>query len=212
MPIPDNQKLCAEIAHMGTVASGGGQTKNFANVYHFRRSAVVGVFDSTAIANEFINVMVPAITDCLNVDYTTTGVSVRCVNDALDPPITVADATPGNVAGERLPDYNSVMILMRTPARGRHYRGRKHYGPISEADSVDDVLTAGAVTLFTTLITTLNAGFTDANGNFWLQVVLSKTLSNMETNPTNIVIQDVTQYLLNKSLGTMRRRKIKTVR
>lgn len=212
MPIPDNQKLVAEISHLGTSAAGGGAVKNFANVYHFRRGAVVGVFDSTVIANEFIASMVPNICAALNVDYVTTGVTVRCLNDALDPPVTVADATAGAIAGERLPDYNAVMILMRSAARGRNYRGRKHYGPIAESDSQDDVLVAAAVTRFTTIMTTLGAGMTDANGNFWSQVVCSKTLSQLTVNPTNVVYQDVTQYLLNKSLGTMRRRKIATVR
>lgn len=212
MPIADNLKLIAEVTHKGNSAAGGGAVKNFANVYHFRRTAVVGLFSNTAIANAFIAAMVPNICAALNVDFTTTDITCRCVNDALDAPVSVANATAGAIAGERLPDYNAVTVIMRTAARGRNYRGRKHYGPISESDSQDDVLIAGAVTRFNTINTTLGAGMTDANGNFWIQCVLSRELSTLDVNPTNVITNDVTERLLNKSLGTMRRRKIATVR
>lgn len=212
MSIPLADMLVAEVTHTGVVSAGGGQAKNFANVYHFKRTTNVNPWDNTAIANEFIASILPAVCDCLNADFASTGVSARCVNDALDMPVTVADTTPGQVAGERLPDYNSVMLLLRTNKRGASYRGRKFYGPISEGDSIDDVLTAGAVTLFNTLQAAILAGFTDANGNTFLPVVYSRTLSQSSVNPTTIVTADVGQILLNKSLGTQRRRKIKTVR
>lgn len=212
MPIDPSLMRVAEVVHLGTVAAGGGSAKNFANVYHFIRSSTVNPWSNTNIANEFIASILPDVCAVLNADYATTAVTARCVNDALDAPVSVADTTPGGVAGERLPDYNAVMLLLRTALRGGSYRGRKFYGPISEADSQDDVLTAGAVTAFGTLITTLLAGMTDSDGNVWSLAVFSSTLSQSTVNPTTIVANVVTQILLNKSLGTMRRRKVKTVR
>lgn len=212
MPIPDAQKLVAEVQMLGNVASGGGGAKNFANVYHFRRTTNVNPYNNTSIANEFIAAILPAVCAAISDDYVTTGVSARCVNDAEDLPVTVADVTPGAIAGQRLPDYNATMLLLRTNLRGRWYRGRKFYGPIAEADSDEDVLSAGAITRFGTIITALGAGFTDSDGNPWIPVVLSRNKSTLDANPTNVVAADVTSIVLNKTLGTLRRRKVRTVR
>lgn len=212
MPIDPTLMTVAEVVHLGTVAADGASVKNFANVYHFKRTTTVNPWSNTSIATEFIASMLPDIVACLNVDYVTTGVTSRCVNDATDAPVTVADTTPGGVSGERLPDYNAVMLLMRTALRGKSYRGRKFYGPITEADTTGDVLAAGSITLFNTLKATLLAGMTDGDGNVWNLCVFSPTLSQYSINPTTIVTANVTQILLNKTLGTMRRRKVKTVR
>lgn len=212
MPIPDPDKLTVEIAHVGTVAAGGGATRNFANVYHFRRTSIGGAYDNVVIANEFIAAMVPTICAALSADYTTIAVTARCLDDALDPGGTVTDATAGAIAGQRLPDYVAAVLIFRTALRGRNYRGRKHYGPIVEADTTGDVLTAGAITRMGNISTALSGGMTDANANTWVQCVVSKTLSQLATNPTNVVYANVNQTLVNHTVGTLRRRKVPTVR
>lgn len=212
MPIPSNQMLTAEVTHTGHILAGGGEVKNVANVYTFQRLTTVDPWSNVAIANEFIASILPVVCTALSVDFVTDGVSCRNLDDALDNAAFVSDATVGGQAGEHLPDFNSVMLLLRTTQRGRSYRGRKHYGPIAKADVQEDVLVAGAVTRFEAIATAILAGFTDANGNTFIPVVFSRTLSQSQTNPTNIVTSDVNAILLNKSIGTMRRRKIKTVR
>lgn len=212
MPIPADQMLTAEIVHTGTIVAGGGEAKNVANVYYFQRLTNIDPWSNTAIANEFIADILPVVCAALSVDFVSTGVACRNIDDALDNPVFVADTTAGAITGEHMPDFNSVMLLMRTNRRGRSYRGRKHYGPIAKSDVIEDVLVAGAVTRFDAISTAIIAGFTDANGNTFVPVVFSRSISQSSVNPTNIITSDVTAILLNKSIGTMRRRKIKTVR
>jgi len=212
MPILDADKLVAEIVHKGSVASGGGEVKNFANVYHFRRTAQPAAWNSTSIANEFIAAILPAVVAALNADFVTSTISVRCVNDATDAFVDVADTSPGAIAGDRLPDFSAVALILKSALRGASYQGRKHFAPFSESDIGDDVLNAGAVTRVQAIATAILTGFTDADGNSFVPCVLSRSLSTTDTNPTSIVTADVVNILVNKSLGTMRRRKIATVR
>jgi len=212
MTIANNLMHVCEVTLRGTVAAGGSDAKNIANVFHYRRTATTAAWSNTGIATAWIAAMIGPITNCLNVDFTTVSAGSRCVNDAEDNEITVADATPGDIAGERLPNINACTLILKTAKRGASYRGSKHFSPLSEGDVVDDVLTAGSITLFNLAKAALLAGFTDANGNVWKACVLSRTKSALAVNPTTVVSEDVTQILLNKTVGSMRRRRVKTVR
>lgn len=212
MSLADSSRLVFEVVHFGTIAAGGSGIKNIANVYHFRRTNTPGLATNANIAAAFAAAIIPAVTNALNVDYTGTLVGCRCINDAQENMQFVADTTAGQVAGERLPGYNAAVLILKTDLRGANYRGRKHYAPMSEGDSVDDVLTAGSVTLMNAIAAAILAGFTDANGNIFVPAVVSRNLSQLATNPTTVVATDVTSILTNKTLGTMRRRKTATVR
>lgn len=212
MPIPDAQKLVVEVTHKGVIAAGGGSTRNTANVYHFYRNTVGAAQNNITVANAFIANMVGPITDALNVDFATTEVTCRCVNDATDFPQSVANATAGQVAGDRLPDFACVSLLLRSGLRGANYRGSKHLGPFSESDIGDDILNAGALVNVTAIKTALLLGMVDAGANTWLLCVLSRTLSQLSVNPTTVITSLVSDILINKNLGTLKRRKIPTVR
>ena len=212
MSITNADMHVCEVTLRGNVAAGGSDAKNIANVFHYRRTSTSAPWSNTNIATAWLTAFIAKITNCLNEDYTTQSAGSRCVNDAEDNEITVADTTPGNVTGERLPNINAATLILKTAKRGPFYRGSKHFSPLSEGDSVDDVLTSGSITLFGTLKTALLAGFTDSDGNIWKPCVLSRTKSLLETNPTVVSSEDITQILLNKNVGSMRRRRVKTVR
>jgi hypothetical protein len=190
----------------------GGTVKNVVNVLHFMRNATILPVDKSDIETTFQSSTWDTVLAALSVSYTQTNTTVRFFDDALDAPISFVEAGVGAIAGDRLPDYNAVTIQLRTAFRGKSYRGSKHLGPIAESSTTGDLLAGGAVTLFEDVGAALVAGFTDGNGNLWVPVIRSsKPPAQYRVNPTTVVANAVISYRLNKSLGTMRRRKVRTV-
>lgn len=197
-----------------SVARGGG-TKKFFNIFHFRRTTTVNVVDKTHINTAFNLIIGPAILAALSVDYTQTANTVRFFENPLDAPFTITQAGVGAIAGDRLPDFAAVVTQFHSGFRGKPFRGSKHWGPIAESDTTGDDLTAGAVTRFTTVMTSVVAGFTDADGNVWVPGIKGGVRFGSPAQylvaPTTTVWTDIGYGVLNKSLGTMKRRKIATV-
>ena len=95
--------------------------------------------------------------------------------------------------------------------RGREFRGSKHFGPISDADQTGDEITPGKVAAWQAFAAVLAAPFSSITGTYQ-PVVVSRKLSQYQKDPTTIVGSDVNGVSVNLTLGTMRRRKEKTVR
>lgn len=205
-----------EIVSQAYAVARGGSVKNFFNVYHFRRTTSTNTLNKANIQAAFqTNIMVPVIA-ALNVDYTQIQNTVRFFEDPGDSPIATSQAGVGAIAGDRLPDFNAAVIQLKSSTRGKTGRGSKHYGPISESDTTGDDLVAGAVTRFTTIGTAIIAGFTDANGNVWVPGLKAAARGILPWHyvyplPTITGWTDLTSFVVNKSLGTMKRRKIRTV-
>jgi len=209
MPIDPTLMEVAEIVHLGTVAADGATTKNFANVYHFARTSVVNPWSNTAIANEFISAILPDVVACLNVDYVTTGVSCRCINDATDIGVSVSVGLPGLVAGDQMPDVNAAFIYHQAPFRGRQYKGSVHLGPLSEADTTsatENIFNAAAITRFTNVMNAYLGPITDASPNTFNLETVSRVKSLLKVNPTTVVATPVGSVLLNKRIGRLRGR------
>lgn len=212
MALPSSQIINIEVLMKGTSsASSGGTAKNIENVFHFMRTTNTNPVDKGHIATAFNAGIGAAMIAALNVRYTQTGIWVRYIDDALDAYSVSPVSGVGAITGDSMPDYVSVVIQLKTALRGKSFRGSKHFSPCSESDSAGDVLTTGAVTNFTAIATEILAGFTDSDGNVWVSTVLSRKESTLTPNPTTIVNTPVTSVLLNKSTGTERRRKIRTV-
>lgn len=90
--------------------------------------------------------------------------------------------------------------------------GSKHFPAASEVDTTGDVLTGAGLARWQTVQTAVGATLVDALGNSWVPCVFSRKKSQIAVNPTTIYQNDVTQVLLDKTLGQMRRRKVLTVR
>lgn len=204
-----------EIVTQAYAVARGGGVKNFFNVFHFRRTTTVNTLSKANINTAFAAGVGAAMLAALNVDYTQTGNTLRFFENPLDAPLTISQSGVGAVANDRLPDFNAAVIQMKSGVRGKPYRGSKHLGPVSEDSTTGDDLTAGAVTLFTAVGTAIVAGFTDSNGNVWVPGLKGGirvgSPAQYLTVPTTSVWTDVIAFTLNKSLGTMRRRKIATV-
>jgi len=212
MPIADSAKHVAEITVVGAAAAGGSNAKPSYNVFHFRRTTTSGTLAKAAIAAAFEASIGAAMEDALNVDYSATSVNIRMIDDADDMNTAVTVALAGAAAGERLPVHACVTIHLYTALRGQSYRGRKHFSPASEADTTDDILVGAGLANWQALRDAILAGFTDSNGNIWVPVVVSPSLSQLSVNPTTVIRNDVTSCVLNKNIGSINRRKAATVR
>jgi len=212
MPIPAVNQLAFQIVIQGQSAAAGSNAKSSYNVFNYRRASGVPAITKAALNTAFQANVIPAILAAMNARYSPLNLTIRCLNDALDAPQSFAVAGAGAIATDSLPSDAAIYFLFRTSLRGRNYRGSKHFGPASEIDTTGDVLTGAGLARWQTVQTALALNFVDANANTWIPQVVSTTLSNLVTNPTNVVTNDVTQVLLDLNVGTMRRRRARTVR
>lgn len=214
MPIPLSSVTQIEVAAFGIVAAGGSNTRASVATFQYRRTATVLTISKTAVETAFQAAIMIPLTNALNARYAQTFNTVRFLNDATDFPNQVTRAVAGQIAGESLTTAESLFLLLRTGLRGKSYRGSKKLFPFSETDTTlatADLWNAGALARFATLAAAILAGFTDATGNVWIPQVVSRKLSQLTVNPTTVIGNDVTSVLVNKRVGTMRKRKVKSV-
>lgn len=209
MSISASDRLTVQIAVLATSAADGGAVKNIANIFYFKRDTPLLPMDVANLVTVFQGDVMPDILAALNVDYTLKGYLARCIDDAEEAPIFVADTSVGGTSGERLPDYAAVSVQLITPLRGRNYRGSKHFGPITEADTTGDIIAAGAVSKMAKLAINSKLDLTDTDANHWVPVVFSPSLSQIDANPTTVITAPIVNAITNQLLGTMRRRKTK---
>jgi len=211
MPIPATSIVQAEIQVSGIVTAGGSNTRKALQVYHYRRTSVAITPTKAALSTIFISTMIPLIRACLNARYTGVGVSIRWLNDALDQATLVASTGVGLVTGDSMPTTEAAFLLFQTGLRGKSYRGSKHIFPMSESATTtgtDDIWNAGALVYLGALAAGALGSLTDSTTNVWIPCVLSRKLSQLRTNPTTVITNDVTSVLVNKRVGTMRHRKV----
>jgi hypothetical protein len=214
MPIPANQIIHAEILMKGIVTAQGSNSQKFEAVFCFRRTSVTNPPSKSQLETAFqTNIATPVLL-ALNNTLTQTLTSVRWINDALDVPVEFTETGVGGRSGDAMAKHNAAYILFRTGLRGKSYKGSKHFGPLSESDTTAgtaDLFNAAALALWATANAAILAGFTDAGGNVWIPCVLSRKLSQLRFQPTTVVASDVTAVLINKRIGRMRRREVKSV-
>lgn len=202
----------AEVIMKGVYAAAGSSSKNIASVFHYRLGLIAAPPTKTALEAKFQLVVGAAFIAAANVRYTQQSTSVRWIDDATDPAVDFAESGPGAIATDSLPVDECVSMLFRTGLRGKSYRGAKRFVGANEIDTTGDVLTGAGLARWQTLQTACFTTLVDALGNNWVPSVLARSLSILDSNPTNVVANDVTQVLLNKNTGVMRRRRVTTVR
>jgi hypothetical protein len=214
MPIPLNTVRVAEISLKGVIGSGGSNTVNTNFVFHFRRSSVAVNPSKSALNTIFQSAISAKIALALNHGWEAALNDIRWVNDAEDAYVSFTNTDVGAITGDRLDSFTAAYLLFRTGLRGREFRGSKHLGPLSESDVTttdEDIWNTGCLTRLAAINTALLAGMTDSTGNVWNFTILSRSLSQLEVNPTDVIVNDVTATLVNKRSGSMLRRKVKSV-
>lgn len=212
---PDTSIFTAEIQMQGIGAAGGSTSRNFNFRFNYKRTTGSNVLSETALETAFNAGPTVPILAALNIRFSQTVNVVRFVEDAVRPAVTVSRTGVGAVTGDGMAMHNAVFILKRMGIRGRGSHGSNHFGPLSESDTTsgtDDILNAAAITRFNAVITALVANLTDSNGNVWVPVILSRVKpAQYKTNPTNVITYPVSQMLLNKRIGRMKRRERQSV-
>jgi len=214
MPIPLNQVTVAEISFRGIIAAGGSNSVFTNFIFHYRRLAVAINPSKPNLAAAFSAGPATTIAAALNVGWSAQTLNVRWVNDAQDQYSSAASVLVGAITGDRLASDQSSYLLFRTGLRGRSFRGSKHLGPMSESDVTtpnDDIWNAGALTRLAAVNTALLAVLNSAEGNQWVFTLLSRKLSQLVTNPTVVTTNDITSALVSKRVGSMLRRKVRSV-
>lgn len=214
MSLPVAQQRHIEIVTRGLITSGGSASKVTFTVWHFRRSATVGAIDKAAAEAAFQAAIAVPLAACLNNRWTQTSNEVRVLNDPTDPFLLVPNVVVGGVAGDGLSMVLTAYLLLKTSLRGGRYRGSKRLGPLSEADATaggDDILNAAALGRFTTLRGAIVAGFTDAGGDIWIPVVVSRIGADFRASPAVFTATDIVQALTNKRIGRSKVREAPSV-
>lgn len=209
--IPDAQLLVVQAVVLGNVSQTGVNTKNVEFVFHFRRLATTFPLSKAAFEVAFQSNIAATVIANLNAAYTQTANQVRCLNDATDANYSNARSVVGGITGDQQQNFDTLVLQYKTGYRGKSGRGSKHFAPLTATDTLGNTLVAGTVTAWQTVAGTLAAQFTDGVGNVWRPVILSRKLSQLKTNPTVVFTNDVTNILLNKTTGTMKKRKVKTI-
>lgn len=216
--IPSTSIIHVEIQTQLTITAGGSNAKRFDNVYNFKRTSNVLAVSKTQIESAFQAAIMVPVMAALSTRAAQVYNYVRFIDDATDAPQAISRAVTGSISGDSLTGRDAVSIELKTDYRGRSGRGSKHYGPLGESQVVGDVLESSAVTLFNTIAAAILAGFTDAAGNVWVPEVLIRNpvdpalpRSQLRTNPTTVLANQVTSVILNKTVGTMNRRRVQRV-
>lgn len=214
MPISSSLIRVARVSFRGVLLADGSDQKNIANVFHYRRLSVSADPFKGPLATAFNTAVLQVYLNACNVDVAQAKICVRWIDDAEDSESEFIPGanTAGQVAGERLPSKSAVRMLFRTSLRGRHWRGAKSFCGVTEADTTGEILTGAPLALWILLRNACAAQLTDATTNVWAPCVYSKILSIEETNPTTIRTADLSEVLLNKTIGSMNRRRVQTVR
>jgi hypothetical protein len=195
----------------GLIAAGGSNAVRTNFVFHYRRLATAVNPDKAALEGAFNTAVATPIAAALNTDWSASLHDVRWVNDAEDAYASITATEAGMITGDRLQTFAAAYLLLRTGKRGKKFRGSKHFGPMSESDIGDDVFNATALGRLEAIKTAMLLTLTDGTGNQWKLTCLSRSLSQLSTNPTTVVTNDVTQILVRESIGTMRSRKVDSV-
>lgn len=214
MPIPQNQIKCVEIHITGQMTAKGSNAINTDFVFHYRRITLAVAPNKTNIQSAFTAAVGTPIYAALNASWSASALRLRFPDDAQDQFQDFANANVGAITGDRMASEDAAYLTFKTSLRGKNYRGGKHLAPMSESDSTsgtEDLFNAACLTRLAAINTGLLAGLTDSDGNQWVFAILSRNLSQLTVNPTTVVINDVTEARVNKRIGSMLRRKAKSV-
>lgn len=208
MAIADNLMTNLEVIMKGSAAAAGSNAKNVYNVFHFRRTTVINPFSKAQLEAAFQTNIALIILAALNVRYTQTSTSVRIMNDPLDQAVDFTRVIVASIAGDSMPMHNCAFLKVQTGIKGKSFRGRKFLGPISETDSTttSDVLNAGAITRFGTVVSALKTPFIDAGPNTYVFSHFSRKEDELTVKPV-CAAYDVTNVVLNKRIGRIGRRR-----
>lgn len=211
MPVADPDLKHLEMLVQGSLSAGGSTVKACFNVFCYRRTTFAFPASKGSFTTAFRTAVIVPLIAAASARYSVGFLRARWLSDALDGYLTTADAGVGAIATDSQPNNNSVFFLLRTGLKFGNWRGSKHFGGVNEADTTDNILVGAGLARWEALKAPLLAQITDADGNKWVPEIVSRTLSQLVTNPVNVQAADVSEVLMNKRVGSMAKRKAKSV-
>ena len=214
MPRPPlNALTFFEIVVRGRQAAGGSGTAPSANVFRYRRTGNINNVNYGALNTIFQTTVLVPLLAAANIRYSPNTVSIRCLDDAVDPYQDFPAAGVGAIGTDSEPSDTAVYVYQKVGIRVRGGKGGKHFSGTSEVDTTVDVLTGAGLVRWQAVRDACKAIMVDATPNTWVPTIVSAApFSQLKFNPTTIVFADVVDALLDLNIGTMRRRRTKTVR
>jgi hypothetical protein len=196
----------------GTVTETGGAIKNFLNVFfYFQNPNVPAPQPAVNVGNQFLASVWTGIAAQLSVGYVGSFMTARYLDRTTDPFLTGNVPASGAIALPRLSAQQAIVFVLRSSTRGKNFRGNKHVGPLATATVTGDEIAPASLAAWTALLPSLIAPIT-IGGQTYSPCIVSRSLSQLRQDPVAIIGSPLSQALLNKTIGTMRRRKEKTVR
>jgi len=204
----------AELVIRGHSLEPDGGSKPIVNIYHFVRISGPGSGTETELHTAIMALLASVLATALSEKYLPDDNSVRFMDDPINLGTFITNPVTGIVTGDRATNFVAAVIRKKTWARGRSYMGSNHYGPIGESETTLDNLSTAGITAFDDLRAALElfgtSSITTADGSAWKLMVLSTTLSNLTASPILVTGSVVKECILNRRLGTMKRRKDRT--
>jgi hypothetical protein len=205
--------VIAQIVVQATVTSTGGQTCKVYNGFVYRHSA--GGFHAGwpgSLLASFAATVWNGIAALLHTDYAGFQYTLILPQTAPTPFTTLAPSASGGTGGSRLPLQQAVYTSLRSSLRGKHYQGRKRFGPVAESQVVGDELTPAAQAAWNAAVAPMLGNLVLPFGDTWTPVIWSQTLSgNPPTLPPTIGA-DLSSVAVYKTLGFARHRRERTRR
>lgn len=214
-PVPTTYRI-AEIRTNALRSAQGSNSRQFLYTFHYALTTTTAAPTKTALDTKFQSDVAVPLFAALNVTLTQQNNQIRFLDDAFDAFTSFTHTVSGGVSGDSMPSFNSAYISLRSAIRSKKFRGGKHLGPLSESDTSSgtaDIFNGGALTNFGNVAAALKATLTDSLSNVWTPVVWSRKYRGTvyKSNPTVLYVANITDAILNKRIGRMRKREVISV-
>jgi len=200
----------------GELLTTGGEIVPCLNVFHFKHHSGPTTTDPLNFLSSFTGGIQAELLAATVARYTLSQTEARFMDSPAEPVgIQVVEAN-GDIETDPYASDAAVYMLLRTGYRGRSFKGAKHFGGLAEEDTVADQLDASGIVNWGAVGAVIEdwgvTGLDDGDGNVYKLVVLQPTNSDLQADPSIFTGAVVVDVLLNKTIGTMGRRRQKTIR
>jgi len=205
----EGSHILVECRLITTLEYEDGLFREMFNVFHYHNLTDAGPLNKGSLLAAFINNVGDPIAPLMNVRVTLGRADIRIMDNPLDVVLEQALGSPsGAVTGDPLSASLALVMQFDSGVRGRSFRGRKHFGGLSESDSDGgDELKASVITSWGSPAAGMGANIDDGTGNEYEPCVLSPTLSSLYQDPPFFTGAAGGTWSVNHILGTMRKRK-----
>lgn len=201
MALADGDKIHVEITVLGTLAALGGEAQNTATPLHYRRTAFPANINLANVITAFHAACKAEWKAAASVSWSWEKTVARVIDSPTEFATEIAVAEAGGVAGDMTPSFVAFVLSKRTVKRGRSFMGRCFVPGVAESSTTGNAQTAGSQVLTDALAVQLSLPFTDADGNSFVPCVLSRVLSDLEADPSDVEVTDIASVVARSVLG-----------